>query len=131
MIIEKEYDFERYDIKNDNNFLYSLRCHHNKIITDINRNWNIISKNDHTRCVIFCGSSGLDSLNASTIYSPNNSIYLLNNYTGLAGYLFGKEVYYDIRLQPNKILVGSDYLEILSHIAQKGRKEKLLKISQL
>lgn len=126
MITEKEYDFYNYTKKND---FFSLKDHHRTIITDVMRSVNrcIIGKNFHP--IIVVGIEGLVMLDDMAGFNYTSPKMILNNsLIRFEGLLFGRQVYSDLRLQPNKILVGTDLQEIEQFITRKNRKEKLIKL---
>jgi hypothetical protein len=45
------------------------------------------------------------------------------------GMLMGKNLYYDRRLESNKVIFGSDLGSVEYYIRTKGRKEKLQKLN--
>ena len=129
MFIDKIYNVNE---MTDNEFLsiMSFKDYDRIILTKIIYDCNIIRKNVKFQPIIYVGSAILNLLcDQDNFFSATNDIILENNFTGLAGYLNGKNVYYDTRLEYDKVIVGSDYWEIQKFINTKGRKEKLLKIN--
>ena len=130
MIIEKTYPFN--DIPEEYKLVSILLNNYQRtIINSIIKDSRIFEQDSKSKSIIFCGVDGLIVLQAQNYYFSSNSqgdIILLNGTTGLVGTLMTREVYYDTRLENNKIIIGEDYWKINHYIKTKGRKEKLEKL---
>ena len=130
MIIEKTYNFD--DIpKEYYNTPIRLRDYHRTILANIIRQGNnfiLKGYNDH---VIVTGVEGYVMLEDQAGFFINSisSMNFVNDYIEKIGMLNSKDVYYDRRLETNKIIFGSDLRSVEYYIRTKGRKEKLIKIN--
>lgn len=125
MIIEKTYDFDYIP----SNFIGMLSDYHKNIITDINRQFHHFLLKGEAHPVVAVGIEGYLMMGEQSAFiyagitTPQS-----NNYKTKIGYLINTEVYYDLRLKNDEIIIGSNESEIDYHICVRQRKEKLLKI---
>lgn len=131
MIIEKFYNFDEIP-KGDWKFPITLREYQRKIQMDIIKQTNLIVMKGEFDPVVFVGIEGFIMLLDQTGFLENKvNKDIINIYTEYVGLLTGRKVYYDNRLESNKVIIGANFREIDAHIRTKGRKEKLLKLNEL
>jgi hypothetical protein len=131
MIINKTYDF--YNIPKEDPFIgivVTLKDYHRKILTNIMYNCNQFLLKGEIDPIIFTGVEGCSMIQDSAGFSFSN---LLNckttTYATCIGLLMGKDVYFDLRLEANEVILGSTLYDIEHYIITRKRKEKLKKIN--
>ena len=128
MIIEKTYMFDEIPIE-ENKFPMTLRDYHRTIITKFIKEGYEFYKKGISDYVIVTGIDGILAIEDHSAFSINPAYYL-QNISAPRGLLSGKTVYYDIRLEADKVIFGSNITEVNHYIITKGRKEKLKKLNR-
>lgn len=131
MIIEKTYNFNDIPIE-DMKFPMTLREYHKKIITNIIRETHqFLLKEGIIDPVIITGLDGYLMFQDQPNLHYSNNLLPITNHIEHIGLLVGKDLYYDIRLKPDKVLIANNLSEAIHYIVTKGRKEKLKRLNKL
>lgn len=130
MIIEKKYSFDK--VPDDGHYTkyMTLKDYHRKILENIIKTSYEVQESTSLQGVIFVGLEGASMIQDAGGFSFNNISKSSNGrYYAPIGYLMGKDIYYDLRLEWDRVIFGTSISEINAHIITKVRKEKLKKIN--
>jgi len=126
MILEKIYSFDKLPYEY-NTFLITLSEYQKtitrKIITECAR----FQYSKGEKPVIFVGYEAFYSICDSSSFGSSTIDHSYN--PEYVGHLLTYDLYYDNRLEPCKVILGSSSHEINNFITTKGRKQKLEKLN--
>ena len=108
MIIEKTYDFDNIDnIPKEYIEYFTLRDYHRTILTDIIKQCHPFTLKGYINHVIVVGIEGFAMLQDQSNFfvSPISRKFIINHFEKV-GMLMGKDVYYDLTLESNKVIIG-------------------------
>jgi hypothetical protein len=107
MIFEKTYNFN--DVSKEYIGYLTLRDYHKTILTDIIQQCHPFTLKGYIDHVIVVGAEGFSMLlDQSNFFVSSMHSKFYNDHFEKVGMLLDKNVYYDLTLKSNKVIIGSD-----------------------